>query len=63
MTRDPTPLTPNDFENILDEYRISSDALAQRLGMTPRAMRRLIEKHRKELEAYGPLVKAPKRPR
>jgi len=53
----------DDVENILDEYRFSSDWLARRLGMTPRAMRRLIEKHRKELEAFGPLFTRPKLPR
>jgi hypothetical protein len=33
--------------------------------MTPRNMRRLIEEHRKELEAIsgGPLVEAPGRPK
>jgi hypothetical protein len=58
-------LSVDDIENILDEPRIRSDVLARRLGMTPRNMRRLIEKHRKELEAIsgGPLVEAPGRPK
>jgi hypothetical protein len=49
----------DNLENILDEPRIRSDELARRLGMTPRAMRRLIKKHRKELEELGTLFPAP----
>jgi hypothetical protein len=52
-----------DIENILDEPVISATTLARRLTMTPRAMRRLIKKHRKELETLGPLITTPKRPK
>lgn len=35
---------------------VSADDLAAKFGMSPRAMRRLIKKHRKELEQLGPIV-------
>lgn len=35
---------------------VSADDLAMKFGMSPRTMRRLIKKHRKDLEQLGPIV-------
>lgn len=40
-----------------DAPRISSRELARRLGISHRKLLALIEKHRSELEQYGPIVK------